>query len=125
MTMSVAKAIGRATSMAAATARSACAARVAAPCSRCRMFSTMMIAASTSRPTAIASPPSVIVFRPTPSGRSSSPARAIDSGIVSVTISAARTLPSRSRITSTTKTPPSRTARPTPPSADATSSDWS
>ena len=31
----------------------------------------MMIAASTSRPTAIARPPSVIVFRPTPSGFSS------------------------------------------------------
>ena len=40
----------------------------------------MMIAASTSRPTAIAKPPSVIVFRPTPSGCSRSPASAIDSG---------------------------------------------
>ena len=85
----------------------------------------MMIAASTSRPTAIASPPSVIVLSPTSSGFSSRPASAIDSGIVSVTISAARTLPSSSRMTSTTNTPPSITARPTPPSADATSCDWS
>ena len=125
MTISVANAMGRATSTAAATARARRSAGVAAPASRCRMFSTMMIAASTSRPTAMASPPSVIVFRPTSSGRSSSPASAIDSGMVSVTMTAARTLPSSNRITSTTNTPPSSTARPTPPSADVTSSDWS
>ena len=67
----------------------------------------MMIAASTSRPTAIASPPRVIVFNPTSSGLSRRPARAIESGMVNVTTSAARMLPSNSRITSTTKTPPS------------------
>jgi hypothetical protein len=65
ITMKVAKAIGRATSTAAETARSRRSRRVVKPLSRCRMFSTMMIAASTSRPTAIASPPRVIVFNPT------------------------------------------------------------
>ena len=123
--MKVAKAMGRATSTAAETARSRRSRRVVAPLSRCRMFSTMMIAASTSRPTAIASPPSVIVFSPTSSGLSRRPASAIESGMVNVTTSAARTLPSSSRITSTTNTPPSMTARPTPPNAEFTSCDWS
>ena len=57
MTIRVAKAMGRATSIAADSARSRRAARVEAPARRCRMFSTMMIAASTSKPTAMASPP--------------------------------------------------------------------
>ena len=85
----------------------------------------MMMAASTSSPTAMASPPSVIVFKPTPSGLRSRPARATDRGMVRVTINAARTFPNKNRITSTTKTPPSSTARPTPPRADVTRSDWS
>jgi hypothetical protein len=57
MTISVAKAIGRATSRAAVSARSRRSGAVVPPLRRCRMFSTMMIAASTSSPTAIASPP--------------------------------------------------------------------
>ena len=125
MTISVAKAMGRATSIAADSARSRRAARVEAPARRCRMFSTMMIAASTSKPTAMASPPSVMVFRPTSSQCSSRPASAIDTGMVKVTTRAARQFPSRPRMTRTTKTAPNITARPTPPSADSTSADWS
>ena len=65
-TIAVAKAIGRATSCAAARAtRHGGSPR--ASLRRCSTFSTRMIAASTSRPTAIARPPSVIVLSPTPS----------------------------------------------------------
>ncbi len=123
-TISVAKAIGRPTSIAAASVR-ARRSSAPAPARRCSTFSVTMIAASTSSPTAIARPPSVMVLMPTPRGRSSSPESATESGIVSVTIAAARALPRSANRTAATKTPPSSTARPTPPSAVATSCDWS
>jgi hypothetical protein len=124
ITISVAKAMGRPTSRAAS---SACRRRPSAEGAvrRWKMFSVMMIAASTRSPTAIARPPSVMVLMPTPSGFNISPERAIDSGRVSVTTSAARRLPRRTKSTPTTSTAPRRTARPTPPRASVTRSDWS
>ncbi len=63
------------------------------------MFSVTMIAASTSSPTAMASPPSVMVFSPTFRRSSRMPASAMDIGIVSVTMIAARTSPSSANST--------------------------
>jgi len=65
MTISVAKAMGRPTSTAARSARSARDPAPAPPI-RCKTFSTMMIDASTSSPTAMATPPRVMVLIPTP-----------------------------------------------------------
>ena len=124
MTMTVANAIGRPTSPAARIAISLWPSPDV-PVRRCTMFSVTIIAASTNKPTAIARPPSVIVFKPTLSRSSRIPARAIDIGIVRVTITAARTSPSNTNRTSTTNAAPRSTARPTPPKADWISADWS
>jgi len=75
------------------------------------MFSVMMIAASTKMPTAIASPPSVIVLIPAPHQYMTMPARTTDVGRVTVTITADRTSPRSSRSTVTTSTAPMRMDR--------------
>ena len=121
-TSNVAKAIGRPTSTAAARAARFREGASTVPPIRWTTFSTTMIEASTSKPTAIARPPRVIVFRPTPNQRSKMPELAIDSGIVRVTSSAARRFPSKPNSTSTTSAAPISTARPTPPSAPSTRS---
>ena len=68
MTISVAKAIGRPTSMRRRRAPRSRRGAAGCRCRRCTTFSVTMIAASTSRPTAMARPPSVIVLRPMPAG---------------------------------------------------------
>ena len=64
MTISVAKAMGRPTSTAAVSARLAAGIAHRGATRRWMMFSTMMIEASTSRPTAMATPPRVMVLMP-------------------------------------------------------------
>ena len=59
-----------------------CARRRRRRAERWRTFSVTMIAASTSSPTAIARPPSVMVLMPTPAWRRKSPARPTESGMV-------------------------------------------
>ena len=127
MTMSVAKAIGPA-DLDRRRKRLLARRADASPRRRCgaTMFSVTMIDASTSSPTAIARPPKVIVLMPTPERRSRIPASAIDSGIVSVTMSAARTSPSSANDHQHDEARRrASTARPTPPSAERTSADWS
>ena len=86
-------------------------------------FSTTMIAASTSRPTAIASPPSVIVLSPTPSAREHD-ARERDRERQRERDEQRRAQIAEQREQHDARRAPRRasTARPTPPSATPTSS---
>ncbi|OPZ86253.1 MAG: hypothetical protein BWY76_01035 [bacterium ADurb.Bin429] len=73
----------------------------------------MIIEASTMMPTAIASPPSDMVFRPTPSCRMRIPAIITDSGNDAATMSVLRKWPRKISNTRITSTAPMRMARVT------------
>lgn len=86
------------------------------------MFSTTTTAASTSMPMAIASPPRLIRFALSPVRRISRKVVSTDSGRVTATTTAARTLPRNSSSSTTTSTIASTNALPTVPVARSISS---
>ncbi len=89
------------------------------------MFSVTMMAASTSRPTAMASPPSVMVLMPD-ARRLQQQARERERERQRQGDDERRAhVPQQQEEDATTSKAPISTARPTPPSAEPTSSDWS
>jgi len=88
-------------------------------------FSTMITAASTSRPTAMARPPRVMAFRPSPAAWSGRAAPKVARGSTASTGRAARKRPSRATRMPATRTPPSSRARDTPFRACLTRPPWS
>ena len=84
---------------------------------RCRsrrtMFSTAMMASSTSAPIAIVNPPRVIVLTVAPKAEIASTPATSDSGIASAEITVARMLPRKKNRMMITSTAPSRMATET------------
>ena len=74
------------------------------------MFSTSTIASSTSSPIATASPPSVIVLIDMPSHLKTRPVITMESGMAVSVMKVVRRLSRKRNSTSTTSTPPSRSA---------------
>ena len=86
-------------------------------------FSTSMMASSTSAPTAMAMPPSVMLLMDNPQKRSPTMAARSDNGMARSVIAPARRFARNTKVTKTTSRVPSRSASVRLPSASSMKSD--
>ena len=98
--------------------------RAASSRSRRAMFSTSMMASSTSAPTAMAMPPRVMVLMLAPRASSTSTAASSESGIASTVMAVAAALIRKAKTISTTSRAPSRRAVSTLATAKRMKSAW-
>ena len=96
------------------------------PCSKCQlMFSIVTVASSTKIPTAKASPPSVMMFKVSPSADKPTMAPMIDKGMDTAMMSVDRQLPKKSKIIKLVKAAAISPSTATPLIAALTKIDWS